>query len=431
MALKGFGLCLALTAPTALGCAAEDASDEPLEEVAATEDGTHSESPNADEGDPDGQRMGPECEGSDAPGTLRWVTSFNGTNALTSSGLSRLMSSDDGRLVAAGENAGAGWVAKLTSERQLLWQTTVGSGCTATALADGGVMAGCTIAQGCSGDTFHECNNDISFRRYDAQGQVMWQDEISSLPEGGNDRTLGEYIETDSGEIIVAYTFSIAGSSGDSDRSHLRAYSSTGELVWDREVSLDGNSPTSITLSLIGDAAQHVLYAQGTVTGVSQVVKFDMAGGVQWVRLAEGDRHFSRIATYNGGVAAVGTDKSGTTLVGLLQLFDPSGNVRLTKHFESERGGRAIANAVATSESGRIFVAINDEDGGEGLSRAYVVELTADGEQVWRTTGFGPIHTSIVGLSIANGCSLLVAGSTWEEVSGQRADFGLGAELSL
>jgi hypothetical protein len=85
---------------------------------------------------------------------------------------------------------------------------------------------------------------------------------------------------------------------------------------------------------------------------------------------------------------------------------------------------------VAVSKDGRLFVAVNDEDAGAGLAEGYVVELTPQGEELWRTGGMG-LNSAIAGHAVRKGCSLLVAGSRWEEIDGQSRDVGLAAELEL
>jgi hypothetical protein len=151
---------------------------------------------------------------------------------------------------------------------------------------------------------------------------------------------------------------------------------------------------------------------------------------VQWVKQAAENQGYNRVAAPANGVAVVGTESQDRVLTGLLQVFDNDGQVVLEKHFESRHGGRAIANAVAVSKEGRLFVAVNDEDAEAGLAEAYVVELTRDGEELWRSSGMG-LNSSIVGLSVRDGCSVLVAGSRWEEIDGETRDVGLAAEVGL
>lgn len=374
--------------------------------------------------------------GGETPGRLLWTHSYWDPTSINLSGMYQLLSGDD-VLVATGtlatQDGSKGWLAKLdATTHEVVWQDLVmptSAECLATLLSDGGLFAGCTVTVHCPpGTNWHDCDNDVVFRRYAADDSLLWEDKFSSVQNKGNDVTSGGFVETPDGDIIVPYDVSTAGDSSDPSRAHLRRYTATGEQLWDKELSF-GQTGTNLNLSsLVGTSDGASLFAAGQALARTSVAKLNADGEVQWLVPQQDGRNLYDLATVGQNVAAVGAEGSGVERMGVVEVFSPNGESILVTHFA---GNRAYANAVAGTPDGRLFVAVVSEEGSEEMANSYVVELTLQGEEVWRTNGFGDSLNVISGLSVSDDCTLLAAGRRWEGEEGYWQDAALGGELEL
>lgn len=376
---------------------------------------------------------GAKCPVGEEPGTVLWQQTYPPNLSFGYGQLIALHVDGEG-LLTSGSMPSGGWLAQLDENARVLWEDSVEPGpahCYGLPLRNGALFASCRVTVDCSlGSVLQGCDTDGVLRYYEPDHRLKWEDIIDAPDLKGSDDVTNP-VELSPGALTVAYSLSTF--DVESSVAYLRTYDDTGKVQRDTALTVGGESVSALRF-LIQGSAPKTLFASGHLDFSEAVFKLDVTGKVLWVHRREAGAlgSFARVAPYGDGVAVVGSahnDEQG--LFGTLEILSGDGKSVLEVSFPGERGNWAGAQAIATTTDGRIFVAMNDQDG-QGMSEAYVMEVSPQGKVRWRSPSWGDPSANITSLTVREQpCSLLVAGSEWEELDGGLVTSGLAAELSL
>ncbi len=279
-----------------------------------------------------------------------------------------LVATPDGGCLVAGMTGsfGAGgldgWLVRLGSDGQVLWQRTYGGAedeaFASVALAPSGFYVGGTLRLGA-------VNADAWVLEIDGGGGVVWQE---TLP-GENDDYVGSVAATPGGLVVVANSNSPLGGKGSVPffRPWLVALDATGGILWQRTYDVSGGDIWSQIVPLAdgGFVATGEVLAAAFFRGDAWIVRLDPQGDVLWERRF-GD-HFG--PGFDGARQVGATRDGGFTMVG------------------------------AT------------ETGGAGSQDLWLIHVSGGGELLWQRTYGGPGYDDGFGLAVAREGGLAVAGN--------------------
>jgi murein DD-endopeptidase MepM/ murein hydrolase activator NlpD len=264
----------------------------------------------------------------DQLGNLIWEKSYSGSaNYL----LYSVVTTDDGGYIAVGYSSNSdgsnpdGWIIKLDSFGNLVWQNTYGSGNfdylgSLAMTSDGGfVVAGNTLPYG------GPYNGWVL--KFDGSGNILWQKRYSSF----RDDTLASIFPTSDGGFIGAGTAYMP-STNEFDMRVLKLDSS-GNIMWEKTYGTTTRNEYAYSVVEVS-GGNFVVVGQGVGLGnnISLFLKLDSLGNIVWQRIYSGKGHFEAFAvtrTSGGGVVVAGdSDDFGPTYYNAwLVKLDDAGNI--------------------------------------------------------------------------------------------------------
>jgi phosphodiesterase/alkaline phosphatase D-like protein len=311
----------------------------------------------------------------DGSGNVLWVYTYGGAKADEANAIA--LTADGGFLVAGdtasfGAGGTDGWLFKLDSSGNLLWQRTYGGSGADTlkavqATADGGsIVAGFTSSFGAG-------QGDVWVLRLDAAGNVVWQATYGGAGIEGDLAVPGcGLLQTaDGGFAVMVSSFSFG--SGQWEAWALKLDGS-GNVQWQKAYGGSGHWFAN-DLAAAADGGFWVageLMPAGGGNTYAWVAKLDAQGGIEWQEnLGTGGIYYAArsVTAASDGGAVVAGGGPGTWLAKL----DATGAVQWSKSY-----GNGVANSVAALAGGG-FAAASQAQLGTTWTQFFVLKVDAHG----------------------------------------------------
>ena len=266
--------------------------------------------------------------------------------------------------------------------------------------------------------------NDYFVTKYNSSGTKQWTRQLGVASKVT--QCNGVATDTSGNVFIAGYT------NGGLDGNTLTGtqdffvtkYDSSGTKLWTKQLGIASQFTTGSSVAT--DSSGNVFiagYTNGgldgnTLTGIQDffVTKYDSSGVKQWTRQLG-------VATYQTSGNSVTTDSSGNIFVGgytrggldgntltgsfdfFLTKYDSSGAKQWTQQMGNYGGGNTFGNAVATDNSGNIFIVgtSSDLDGNvhTGSYDVVVTKYDSSGAKQW-TRELGAPYTYTFGYTYGN-----------------------------
>jgi streptogramin lyase len=247
--------------------------------------------------------------------------------------------------------------------------------------------------------------SDIITIKYSSAGSLVWDETKDNL----FDVSTGIVVDSQ-GNVYVSGTTSISGVS-DIDFLTLK-YDSIGDEQWTKvyDSSTDGHG-SSISLSPDENYVYVIGYSKGFEFWDVVVVKyFTSDGNVEWVSTYDNgnsEAPFAHTVDDSGYIYITGSVNVdlGTDVDVLTIKFDPSnGNKDWIKRYDMP-GKKSSGYAIATDESGNVFVTgqswFYDTQQGKEVFDVLTIKYSSDGSELWGTSYNGPANGNDHGRKIA------------------------------
>lgn len=345
-----------------------------------------------------------------------WIneyTSSSGYNAnTTNTRVVAIKQTADGGYIGAGSDYGEGWVIKLDSGGNVLWQKKYGGDreilLSIEATSDNGYIAGIYT------DTFGAFQ-EAHVLKLDGEGNIQWRKNLGS----GHTRTVKQM--PDGGYVVLAELSGIGGA--------IIKLDGTGTIQWQK--GLTGFVPFSMTLT-----ADPGIATYGMLGNAASVIRMTTDGTVLWQKkyeLANAPSGFSSTVpplqsfqtTSDGGFILGGTIGAnyGSEDWAVIRL-DAEGNVVWQKKFGGTSNDRL--NAIDTAPDGG-FLIVGELD--LIPKKPWILKLDTNGNIVWQKVYGNDPGTAVAVYAKSDGHIIVATatyGTPWR-LSVMKLDSGGGA----
>lgn len=263
---------------------------------------------------------------------------------------------------------------------------------------------------------------DYATIKYDSLGNELWVRRYNG-PRDGDDWAAAIVVDA-YGSIYVIGT--IVTSRGDCDYATIRYYAN-GDTAWIRTYDGPGNADDMAKALTLDDRGGVYVtgesYGWGTCEDYA-IVKYDSSGNELWVRRHNGPGYGRdagwAIATDDSGNIYVTGDSwgDGTGMDYLTIKYDSSGNELWVSRYNGVEDYRDFAYAIAIDDSGNVYVTGGSQSGpGFFLYEYATVKYDCSGHQVWARRYDGPgtrldvAHT----LALDGSGNVYVSGPSWDD----------------
>ncbi|MCZ4320351.1 T9SS type A sorting domain-containing protein [Aequorivita viscosa] len=356
------------------------------------------------------------------------------------------------------------WIIKLDSAGEIEWQRTIGGSgndfLNSIALSsDGGYVLGGYSDSNISGEKTENSLGDVDgwVLKLDSSGNILWQNTIG----GTNADTITAVIATSDGGYLLN-CYSNSNSSPDKSENSLGSYDywivkidNTGNIIWENTIGGDG-ADSSLALAnttdggfIVGGASFSNISGDKTenTNGLQDywVIKLDGSGNIQWQHTIGGnstDIPRSLIQTADGGYligGESGSDISGDKSennIGLgdfwIVKLDSAGNIQ----WQNTIGGNKtdVCYALIQKNNGNFIVGGGSESdmigdkteeniGGQDY---WIVELDSTGTVIAQNTIGGTENEILTSLSLSNNSELIIGGASQSSISGDKTEDSRG-----
>ncbi len=273
----------------------------------------------------------------------------------------------------------------------------------------------------CRGNSFAGTAGDYATIKYDSNGNQLWVVTYDGLG-GGSDGAVALAID---GVGNVYVTGSSYGSGTDYDYATIK-YDSNGNEKWAARYNGPGNGYDG-ALAIAVDISGNV-YITGASTESGKgydyaTIKYDQNGNQKWVARYNGSGNnwdnARAIAIDNSGNVYVtgGSSGSGTEIDYVTIKYDPNGNQKWVARYNGSGNNNDIAYAIAIDNSGSVYVT------GRGWfsdTEYATIKYDPNGNQKWvaRYSGTGNSANEARAIATDNSGDVYVTGTSTESGTG-------------
>lgn len=226
---------------------------------------------------------------------------------------------------------------------------------------------------------------DIICRKYSSSGDLLWQNDYSSVTPDGQD-----------GGTAILYKDGYVYTTGDVETSFnvkdiivMKRDAATGSLVWSKTYNGTGNGNdhvSSLTLDNAGNIYICGMSRNNTTDFDILIVKYNNSGGFQWDFTGGGsgfDRGIDIITDNSGNVFACGTDVTSNVFSEIVTFkFQPDGTQMMQEYLDNGIDSNDVAVNITIDAQGNVYTAGNVETLNQGVN-IVLVKYNNAGMQQW------------------------------------------------
>ncbi|MEL6282944.1 MAG: hypothetical protein AAFQ73_09365 [Pseudomonadota bacterium] len=328
----------------------------------------------------------------------------------------------NGGFIVVGDARGAGspnfsaWAMSVSADGRRLWRIPIGGAegdqlVSVTPTSGGGALAvGHTRSKG-------RGESDVWIVRLAPSGLVLWEKTFGG-PE--NDRAKSVVRLADGGYAVAGFTASFGAGSRD---MWLLRLDDAGAHLWSRTFGGVGtDSAMSVAATADGGIAlTGQIWAEDAPRADLAVMRLNAEGDVLWRRTVDRSKIDIGTAvapTADGGLMVLGSSQAETGLTDdvLALRYDAAGDLVWEKRLGAEK--RDVPWSTTETANGDILIAAATWSFGAGSADAWLLRLSASGDEVWRRTYGGPAWDRALGVLALPGDEMLMIGHTSNKGAG-------------